>query len=75
MNVDTKSNSQQGDCLGEDFLWGVGAIARELGLTRRQTYYQLENGKLPAKKQAGKWLASRTGLRRHFGSIISGEVV
>jgi hypothetical protein len=55
-------------------LWGVDAIAGELGLNRRQTYYQLETGKLPARKQAGKWIASRSGLRRYFASVIAGEV-
>ena len=60
--------------LGSDLLWGVDPIANELGLTRRQTYWQLETGRLPARKHAGKWVASRSGLRRHFASILSGKV-
>jgi hypothetical protein len=60
--------------LGSDLLWGVDQIRAELGLNRRQTYYQLETGKLPARKQAGKWIASRSGLRRYFASVIAGEV-
>ena len=59
---------------GLDLLWGIDAISAELNLTRRQTYHQLETGRLPARKQAGKWVASRTGLRRFFASIIAGEV-
>jgi hypothetical protein len=53
---------------------GIDAISAELNLTRRQTYHQLETGRLPARKQAGKWVASRIGLRRYFASIIAGEV-
>lgn len=60
--------------LAGDLLWGVDAIAHELSLTRRQTYHQLETGRLPARKQAGKWVASRIGLRRYFASIVAGEV-
>jgi hypothetical protein len=60
--------------LGADLLWGVNSIAHELGLTKRQTYHQLETGKLPAQKQAGKWVASRRGLRAHFAGIIAGEI-
>ena len=57
-----------------DLLWGVDAIAAELNLTRRQTYHQLEAGRLPARKHAGKWVASTSGLRRHFADIIGSEV-
>jgi hypothetical protein len=64
----------QSSPLSADLLWGVDAIADEIGLTRRQTYYQLESGRLPAMKQAGKWTASRSGLRTHFGKILGGKV-
>jgi hypothetical protein len=57
-----------------DLLWGVDAIAAELNLTRRQTYHQLESGRLPARKHAGKWVASRRGLRACFADLISGKV-
>jgi len=59
---------------GLDLLWGVDAIAAELNLTRRQTYHQLESGRLPARKQSGKWCASRAGLRKFFADLIAGEV-
>ena len=71
-NVNASINIYDG--LGQDLLWGVDAIAGELGLNRRQTHYQLETGKLPARKQAGKWIASRSGLRRYFASVIAGEL-
>jgi hypothetical protein len=80
MSVSTNANASiavhQTDSAGlsGDLLWGVDAIAAELNLTRRQTYHQLETGRLPARKQAGKWVASRMGLRRYFASIVAGEV-
>jgi hypothetical protein len=78
INVNTGINSYpsaDGAVLSAgDLIWGVDAIAAELNLTRRQTYHQLETGRLPARKQAGKWVASRTGLRRYFASIVAGEV-
>jgi hypothetical protein len=60
--------------LSEDLLWGADAIAAELNLTRRQVFHQLATGRLPAKRQSGKWVASRVGLRRYFASIIAGEI-
>jgi hypothetical protein len=57
-----------------DLIWGVNAIARELNLTPRQTYHQLETGRLPARKQSGKWVASASGLRRYFADLTSGEL-
>jgi hypothetical protein len=60
--------------LAGDLIWGGEAIGAELNLTRRQVFHQLETGRLPARKQAGKWVASRTGLRRYFASIVAGEV-
>ena len=70
-NVDIPDSANPG---GLDLLWGIDAIAVELNLTRRQTYHQLQTGRLPARKQAGKWVASRTGLSRYFASIVAGEV-
>jgi hypothetical protein len=60
--------------LAGELLWGVDAIAKELNLSRRQAYHQLESGRLPARKQSGKWVASRRGLRRFFASVLAGEV-
>ena len=51
-------------CLGDDLVWGVGALSKEIGRTERQTFYLLENGRLPARKVGGRWCASRAGLRR-----------
>jgi hypothetical protein len=57
-----------------DLIWGADAIAKELNLSARQAYHQLESGRLPARKQSGRWVASRTGFRRYFASVIAGEV-
>jgi hypothetical protein len=56
--------------LGADLLWGVDEIAAEVGLSHRQAYHQLVTGRLPARKQAGKWIASRSGLRKHFANVL-----
>jgi len=58
--------------LGDDLIWGAAAIAKETGLTRRQAYYQLEAGLLPAGRIGEKWVASRRTLREHFAKIMSG---
>jgi hypothetical protein len=60
--------------LAGDLIWGGEAIGAYLNLTRRQVFHQLETGRLPARKQAGKWVASRAGLRRYFASIVAGEI-
>lgn len=48
-----------------DYLWGVPAIAAELGLSQKAVYNILEKwpGTLPVKKVAGKWVGSRTKFR------------
>jgi hypothetical protein len=57
--------------LGDDLLWGVAEIAAELKLTRRQAYHQLEARSIPARKQMGRWIASRRKLREHFENLLS----
>jgi hypothetical protein len=53
--------------LASDLLYGVDAIARFIGESRRRCYYLLENRRLPAGKLgAGRWVASRRALREHF---------
>jgi hypothetical protein len=56
--------------LSADLLWGVKPIAREVNLTPHQTYHQLENGLLPAFKQSGRWVSTRSALRRHFADAL-----
>ncbi|MGO8241266.1 hypothetical protein ELH77_19075 [Rhizobium ruizarguesonis] len=52
--------------LKDDLLWGVTAIAQELGLTERQTYHMLMKAELPAKKVSGRWMASKSKLRAYL---------
>ena len=41
---------------GIRIVWGVPAIAREIGATERKTYHLVETNRLPgAKKIAGRW--------------------
>lgn len=49
-----------------DLLWGADEIARAIGKTRRQTFWLLENGQLPAKKIGRQWCISRKVLTEYF---------
>jgi len=41
---------------GIRIVWGVPAIAREIGATERKVYHLVETNRLPgAKKIAGRW--------------------
>ncbi|MEY9167094.1 hypothetical protein ABIE78_005213 [Sinorhizobium fredii] len=52
--------------LKDDLLWGACAIAREIGRGERATYYLLERGELPAKKVCGRWVSTKSKLRRYL---------
>jgi hypothetical protein len=52
-----------------DVIWGVEAIARTIGRTQHQTYWQLEQGHLPARKIGRIWAASKRALRSHFEKV------
>ena len=58
--------------LSDDLIWGADAIAKEVGLSRRQAYYMLDRGLLPAGQQGEKWVASRAALKAHFDQLMSG---
>jgi hypothetical protein len=55
----------------DDLLWGVRAIADEIGQSERQVYYQLENGLLPGGKSGQTWVASRKALQTHFEKLTT----
>jgi len=55
-----------------DILWGAEAIAKEIGVNRRQCFYLLDTGKIPAARIGKRWCASRHGLRAHFAAILGG---
>jgi hypothetical protein len=52
--------------IGSDLLWGVAAIAHELGTDVRRVYHALQHEHLPAIKFGTRWVASRSVLRAHF---------
>ena len=48
--------------VADDLLWGVEAIAKEIGQPVRQVYWRLENGRLPAGKDGQIWVAPHRPL-------------
>jgi hypothetical protein len=62
--VTRKRVSETNEGLADDLLWGVAAIAAEIGRTPRQVYHLIEAGRLPVKKLGNKTIvASRAELR------------
>jgi Helix-turn-helix domain len=57
--------------LADDLLWGVRAIAGELGIDRRRVYHMLQHGHLPASKIGLRWVASRSALRARFNHSVA----
>jgi hypothetical protein len=55
----------------DDLLWGVERIARHIGRNVRQTYYLLQNQKIPAQKIGALWVARKSTIDR----ALSGEEV
>jgi hypothetical protein len=49
-----------------DLVWGAEAIGQEINRNRRQTFYLLESGAIPAQKVGKIWVASRIKLRTHL---------
>ena len=44
-------------------VWGAGAIGKVIQRTKRQTFYLLEQGAIPARKIGGTWCAEENELR------------
>lgn len=59
------------EVLENDLVWGVAAIAKEIGRTPRQAHYMLERQLLPAGQQGTLWVASRQALREHFQKLTA----
>ncbi len=64
-------NLSPGAPLGHDLIWGVAAIAAEIGRNQRQTFHLLEHGNIPAKKVGGRWCALRSTLRQFFEELAA----
>lgn len=52
--------------LKDDLIWGARAIAQEIGRGERQMFYMLERGELDAKKVCGRWVSTKSKLRRQL---------
>jgi len=52
-----------------DLVWGAAEIARVINRDRSATYYMLSKGELPARKIAGRFVASK----RRLLAFLSGE--
>ena len=49
-----------------DLIWGVDAIAKEIGRSPRQTYHMVTKGELPAKQIGSRWVIERNKLMNFF---------
>ena len=43
-------------------LWGAKAIGEAIGKNSRQTFWLLQNGRLPARKVGALWVSERSTL-------------
>jgi hypothetical protein len=60
------SRTTTDDTLADDILPSAGAISAFTGFDIRQTYHMLETGSLPGRRLKGKWIGSKTVLRRYL---------
>lgn len=61
-----------GSPLSSDLLWGIKAVAMELGQSERQAFHLIQSGRIPTGKVGGRIVASRSALRRHFEAALNG---
>jgi len=47
-------------------LWGASAIAAAANLTRRQAFWRLEAGQIPARKVGRSWVTTLRQIRAAF---------
>jgi hypothetical protein len=63
---------QPDNTLASDVLRGCPAIAQFIGLPERQTFYLLQRGHLPARKEGRKvWVASKANLRAFYSETTN----
>ncbi len=58
--------------LADDLLEGAAEFSNFLGFSLRRTNYLLENGDIPAGKLRGRWIGSKSRLRRYFEELLAG---
>ena len=54
--------------LADDVLRGAQAIADAVNLPRRKVFHKLENGHIPATKEGGVWVTTRSQLINFYNS-------
>ena len=59
--------------LADDLLEGAAEIAEHTGFGLRRTFYLLEKGDLPAGKLRGRYISSKSRLRRYFDELLAGS--
>ena len=68
-----KADSSCESTLGDDLIWGVDGIARELKIAPRAAAHLVVEGFIPSGKIGGKVVASRRRLRTFFENAIAAE--
>jgi hypothetical protein len=56
--------------LASELIWGVEAVAVEVGLPVRVAYHLLRTGVPPGQKIGGKWCSSRSALHKQFAAVL-----
>lgn len=57
--------------LASDVLRGAQAIADYVGLDIRRCFYKLEKGFLPAVREGGTWVSTRSRLRAFYDGDLT----
>jgi hypothetical protein len=70
--MDTTEIPRQPDRLADDLLDGAAAIASYIGKTRRETYWVIQQGQIPAGRLGRKIIGSKRALDRHMTKITRG---
>jgi hypothetical protein len=61
--IEDEKMSDQDTIDSKDIIWGARAIGAEINLTKEQTKYLLETGRLPATKIGARWVSTRQRIR------------
>ena len=54
------------ESLADDLLRGAEAIGVFIGLGLRETFYGLQEGHIPGRKEGRTWVSSKGRLRKHY---------
>ena len=58
--------------LKSDLIRGPGRIGAYIGHGRRKTLELLENGHLPALREASTWVTKKSALDKFYGTLEAG---